>query len=91
MVHLLPGRRIASERCGSTCKKPDGDREMVEILPLVLQHDENSVLVAVEMALAAGVPTRTHVLNLLHRLIDGKTANTHETSATSNSSTRTRG
>jgi hypothetical protein len=31
------------------------------------------VLVAVEMALAAGVPTKTHVLNLLHRLIDGKT------------------
>jgi hypothetical protein len=25
------------------------------------------------MALEAGVPTKTHVLNLLHRLIDGKT------------------
>ena len=31
-------------------KKPGGDREMVEILALVLQHDENAVLVAVEMA-----------------------------------------
>ena len=31
------------------------------------------MLVAVEMALVAGVPTKTHVLNLLHRLIDGKT------------------
>jgi transposase len=53
-------------------KKPGGDREMVEILALVLQHDENAVLCAVEMALTAGVPTKTHVLNLLHRLVDGK-------------------
>jgi hypothetical protein len=45
---------------------------MVEILALVLQHDENAVLLAVEMALTAGVPTKTHVLNLLHRLVDGK-------------------
>jgi hypothetical protein len=30
------------------------------------------VLSAVELALEAGVPTKTHVLNLLHRLIDGK-------------------
>ena len=28
---------------------------------------------AVELALAEGVPTKTHVINLLHRLIDGKT------------------
>ena len=27
----------------------------------------------IEMALEAGVPTKTHVLNLLHRLVDGKT------------------
>jgi hypothetical protein len=26
----------------------------------------------VELALAEGVPTKTHVLNLLHRLVDGK-------------------
>lgn len=39
---------------------------------MVLQHDENTVLCAVEMALTAGVPTKTHVLNLLHRLVDGK-------------------
>lgn len=51
-------------------KTPGGDREMAEILALVLQHDEQAVLVAVEMALEAGVPTKTHVLNLLHRLID---------------------
>ena len=53
-------------------KKPGGDREMVDILALVLQHDEQAVLSAVEMALAASVPTKTHVLNLLHRLVDGK-------------------
>lgn len=53
-------------------RKPGGDREMVDILALVLQHDEHAVLTAVELALTEGVPTKTHVLNLLHRLIDGK-------------------
>lgn len=52
-------------------RKPGGDREMVEVLSLVLHHDEQAVLCAVEMALEAGVPTKTHVLNLLHRLVDG--------------------
>tara|TARA_R110002072_G_scaffold85696_1_gene193911 strand:- start:375 stop:659 length:285 start_codon:yes stop_codon:yes gene_type:complete len=55
---------------------------MVDILALVLhhimpkacfQHDEQAVLVVVEMAIAEGIATKTHVLNLLHRLIDGKT------------------
>ena len=53
-------------------RRPGGDREMVDILALVLHHDEQTVLAAVELALEAGVPTKTHVLNLLHRLIDGK-------------------
>jgi transposase len=53
-------------------KKPGGDREMVDILALVLQHDEQSVLSAVDAALKSGVPTKTHILNLLHRLVDGK-------------------
>lgn len=44
---------------------------MVDILSLVLHHDEQAVLCAVELALEAGVPTKTHVLNLLHRLLDG--------------------
>jgi transposase len=56
-------------------RKPGGDREMVDILALVLQHDEQAVLTAVELALAEGVPTKTHVLNLLHRLVDGKVIN----------------
>ena len=53
-------------------RKPGGDREMVDILALVLHHDEQAVLTAVELALAEGVPTKTHVLNILHRLVDGK-------------------
>lgn len=58
---------------GHLLKHLGGDREMVEILSLTLQHDEQAVLCAVELAVEAGVPTKTHVLNLLHRLIDGKT------------------
>ncbi|MCW2284206.1 hypothetical protein M2323_003579 [Rhodoblastus acidophilus] len=53
-------------------KRPGGDREMAEILALVLQHDEQAVLCAVEMAVNDDAPTKTHVLNLLHRLVDGK-------------------
>jgi hypothetical protein len=53
-------------------RKPGGDREMVDILALVLQHDEQAVLTAVELSLAEGVPTKTHILNLLHRLVDSK-------------------
>ena len=53
-------------------KRPGGDQEMVEILALVLHHDERAVLCAVELALEAGVQTKTHILNLLHRLLDGK-------------------
>ena len=54
-------------------RRPGGDREMVDILALVLHHDEQAVLAAVELALSEGVATKTHVLNILHRLIDGKT------------------
>ena len=57
-------------------RNPGGDREMVEILALVLHHDEQAVLTAVAMALDAGVPTKTHILNLLHRLLDGKPLST---------------
>jgi hypothetical protein len=55
-------------------KQPGGDREMAEILALVLHHDEQAVLCAVAMAVNEGAPTKTHVLNLLHRLVDGKSA-----------------
>lgn len=53
-------------------QKPGGDREMVDILSLVLHHDEQAVLCAIDMALDDGVPTKTHILNLLHRLVDRK-------------------
>ena len=53
-------------------RRPGGDREMVDVLALVLQHDEQAVLCAVELALEGGVATKTHVLNLLHRLTDAK-------------------
>ena len=53
-------------------RRPGCDREMVDVLALVLQHDEQAVLCAVELALDGGVATKTHVLNLLHRLTDNK-------------------
>jgi transposase len=57
---------------GHLLKRLGGDREMVEILSLVLQHEEQAVLCAVELALEAGAPTKTHILNVLHRLVDAK-------------------
>ena len=51
-------------------KRPGGDREMVEILALVLHHDEQAVLDAVEQALDAGVHSKQHVLNVLSRLLE---------------------
>jgi hypothetical protein len=43
----------------------------VDILALVLLHDEQEVLAAVELALEAGVPSKQTVLNLLSRLLEG--------------------
>jgi hypothetical protein len=57
-------------------RRSGGDREMVDVLALVLHHDEQVVLTAVELALQTDVPTKTHVLNILHRLIDAKTHDT---------------
>lgn len=34
------------------------------------------MLCAVELALSDGAPTKTHVLNVLHRLLDGKSTST---------------
>ncbi|MDP5211379.1 IS21 family transposase, partial [Microbulbifer sp. 2205BS26-8] len=49
-------------------KRPGGDREMVDILALVLLHDEQQVERAVVKALEAGEPSKQHVLNCLSRL-----------------------
>lgn len=49
-------------------KRPGGDREIVDILALVLLHDEQLVEQAVTLALDAGEPSKQHVLNCLSRL-----------------------
>lgn len=51
-------------------KQPGGDRQMADILSLVLHHDEQLVEQAVSEALQSGIPTKTHVLNRLGRLLD---------------------
>lgn len=50
-------------------RKFSGDREMVDIWSLVLHHAEQAVLCAVEMTIETAVPTKTNILNLLHRLV----------------------
>ncbi len=45
---------------------------MVDILALVLMHDESDVLTAVELALEAGIPSKQTILNILSRLLDNQ-------------------
>jgi transposase len=52
-------------------KRLGGDREMVDILALVLLHDEQDVLTAVELALETGAPSKQIVINILSRLLEG--------------------
>lgn len=47
-----------------------GDREMADILALVLHHDEQLVEQAVSEAIASDVISKTHILNRLSRLLD---------------------
>jgi len=51
-------------------KRPGGDREMAEILALVLHHDEDAVVCAVEFALDSAGVSKQHVLNVLARLLE---------------------
>ncbi len=53
-------------------KRAGGDREMVDVLALVLLHDEQAVLAAVELALETGAPSKQMVMNILSRLVEGK-------------------
>jgi hypothetical protein len=39
-------------------KRPGGDREMVDVLALVLHHDEQTVLCALELTLETGAPSK---------------------------------
>lgn len=47
---------------------------MVEILARAIHHDEQAVLAAVELALEDEAPSKTHILSVLHRLVDGRHA-----------------
>jgi hypothetical protein len=51
-------------------KRDGGDREMADILALVLHHDEKLVEQAVREAIASGIVSKTHILNRLSRLLD---------------------
>ena len=51
-------------------KHPGGDRDMVDILALALQHDEHKVEQAIITALTSGSPSKQHVINCLNRLLD---------------------
>jgi hypothetical protein len=42
------------------------------IVALVLHHGEQAVMTAVDLALAERLPTKTHTLHILHRLLDIK-------------------
>ena len=43
---------------------------MVEVLALVLQHDEHKVEKAITTALTSGSPSKQHVINCLNRVLD---------------------
>ncbi len=51
-------------------KRPGGDREMVDVLALILLHDEGLVEQAITEALKVEQPSKQHVLNCLSRLSD---------------------
>ena len=51
-------------------RRQGGDKEMVEVLALVMFHDEQTVLEAVRQALDGGAPSKQIILNILSRLLD---------------------
>jgi hypothetical protein len=52
------------------------DREMADILALVLHHDETLVEQAVAEVIQSEVISKTHILNRLSRLLDAPTPDT---------------
>lgn len=50
--------------------KVGGDREMVEVLSLVLHYDEALVLASIEESLALGVASKPNILNILRRIME---------------------
>jgi transposase len=59
-------RRLQSE----LLKRPGGDREMADVLALVLLHDESLVEQAIMEALKVERPSKQHVMNCLSRISD---------------------
>lgn len=53
-------------------RHPQGDREMVDVLALVIHHDEHLVEQAVTQALRCEHPSKQHVVNCLSRLMQPK-------------------
>jgi transposase len=51
-------------------QRDGGDREMADILALVLHHDEQLVEQAVREAIETDIISKTHILNRLSRLLD---------------------
>jgi hypothetical protein len=51
-------------------KREGGDREMADILALVLHHDEKLVKKAVREAIESEIISKTHIVNRLSRLLD---------------------
>lgn len=51
-------------------QRAGGDREMADILALVLHHDEHLVEQAVRETIDTGIISKTHILNRLSRLLD---------------------
>jgi len=63
-------------------KRPGGDREMVDILALVLHHGEATLEQAISLVLESGYVSKQHVINTLMRLLDTpKPEPTHTPSA----------
>ena len=55
---------------GVLMKREGGDREMADILALVLHHDEKLVEQAVREAVDSEIISKTHIVNRLSRLLD---------------------
>jgi hypothetical protein len=51
-------------------KRLGADREMAEVLALVVHHDEQTVLCAVELALESDGVSKQHIVNVLARLLE---------------------
>ena len=56
MLRVRLGSHFEAYSQSNLLKRLGGDRKMVDILALVLQHDEQAVLAAIELTLEDGAP-----------------------------------